>query len=1022
MRSFVRFIVDNHHFSILLVLIVLAYGLVSVAETPLTKDPSVPVPKVMLELFVDGASPSEMERNAVFPIEQELRTIPGIEGIRTAASHSYAQSWISFTYGVDLAERLREVESAISRIRRKLPSQLDFRARQYKIADWISAFLFSVEGEGIAPAQLRETAQELATRLRKVADLKDVELVTPDEQVEIALDAPALARLGIGLDQVQAAIRADNAFAASGRLHVIDRDFRFAGPASRYRTPEDIGATLLYAADGTPVALREVARVQLALKGTQGITRRDGREVFFVQAHTSESINILDVSRRVTQAVEEFRAGLPEGVRVETLFDQSEGVETIVFNLQDNFLQGIAILFCVLLFTVGMRSSLVISSILPLSFLTAVCLLGFSGYGIQQMTIAGFIVALGLLVDNAIVVTENVFLAQRYQGATAKEAAVEGTVKAFAPLLSSTLTTMLAFVPTFLLTSEVGLYLRSMSVTIWFSLLASLFMSVTVVTLLLSRFGTLGKVRWLPNPPSALNALIPFRDGPYKRLVNVAIRFRWLTIIAFIGLLAFSINQARQLHIEVFPPTGAPYLTVNLTLAPGLDGPTREGIIQELEGLAHSVDGVDSVLSFSGVATPQIDLVMDPRGDIVALVRTRSGVEPVVRRVQSALKAALRPLKAYGEVTVGLFQYHDLTYAAPFSLKVTGSDVAKLAAYVAQIDEPLREVEGVDAMVNPLKGSQTLLDLAFDRERAAQLGVTKAAVDPWINLLTYGIVVDRMRDGRGEERPLLLKVAPREAAPLAVLHDLQVPTLHGGTVPLAEVVEARFRPSESRITHVDFEPTVEIDFWLDEGLTPEQVSAKVMQRLKDLPPPSGVSAEIGGSLVKKRANFKGLGANAVFAALLIFAILVLQFRSFSQPFIVLAAVPMCIIGALLGLVVTDQSMTFVAAVGITSLIGIVVNDTILLVEEGNLLRAEDPSQPIALVAAEAARKRFMPVLLTSITTIAGLLPMAVTDNLFKTMAITISGGLFSSTLLTLLMVPALYSFLSSRQQPVRSDP
>ena len=227
-------------------------------------------------------------------------------------------------------------------------------------------------------------------------------------------------------------------------------------------------------------------------------------------------------------------------------------------------------------------------------------------------------------------------------------------------------------------------------------------------------------------------------------------------------------------------------------------------------------------------------------------------------------------------------------------------------------------------------------------------------------------------------------------------------------------------PSENSIVHVQFEPTVELDFWVREGFTAPQVADNVIAALKDLPPPAGVKAQIGGALEKQAENFQGLGKNAILTVMMIFAIFVLQFRSFVQPFIVLSAVPLCVIGALFGLVFSGQSMTFVAAIGITSLMGIVVNDSILLVEEGNHLLEENPEMSASEAAAEAARKRFMPVLLTSITTIAGLLPMALGDSLFKTMAITICGGLFSSTLLTLFMVPALYSYLSPRRQPVRT--
>jgi len=1015
MYKFIRFVIANHHFSILLVLIILAYGAVSLYETKLTQDPTVPFPKVALDIFVDGASPTEIERNVLFPVEAEIRAVPDIVDIRLTAYHNYAEGVITFRYGVDPAEKAREVESAIQKIRRKLPAAMDYRAKEYVISDLLSSFLFSVEGAELEPQRLYEVAADLAAALRKVRDLKGVEVVNSEEQIGIYLDPVKMRSLGVGVDQVATAVQSDNGYTASGRLHINDRNFRLGGSRSRYQGTDDMGETRVYSADGVPVAMKGIAEIRLEPRNMGGVTRKDGHPVYFVRASTTDDINILEVSDRVQKALEVFRTALPAEVRVERVFDASDGVRTIVSSLVNNFLQGIGVLFLVLLFTVGFRSGLVISTILPLSFLTAVFLLGFTGYGIQQMTIAGFIIALGLLVDNGIVVTENAYLLQRYEGKGAAEAATMGAGAAFLPLLSSTLTTMLAFVPIFLLTSDVGLYLRSMSVTIWLSLLSSLFLAVTVIALLLSRVGTLGGLGRIPNPPSILNMLIPFRDSPYRWLVKKALQWRVFTIVFFLALLVFSIERGSKLPVEIFPPSGVPYVTVNLTLSPGMDESSRNAIAEELEALVKPLDEIESVMIFSGVKTPWIDLVMDPRGDIVALLRTHSGESGRVRRLEEVLKTRLQPLKAYGDVTVSLFQYHDLTYTAPFTLKISGSDAARLNAYALQIDDTLRAVEGVDSLFNPLKGSQIGLELRFRSERAEQLGVQKSEVDHWINLISYGNEVDRFRDSRGDERPLMLKIRRSETAPLEVLQDIHVSSLKGGTVPLAEVVEPVFIESEKRVTHLKFEPSVEIDFWTKGNYSSEQVAANVMAALQSVPPPPGIAAGIGGALEKQQENFDGLGKNALFTVFIIFAIFVLQFRSFVQPFIVLSAVPLCVIGALLGLVVTGETMTFMAAIGITSLMGIVVNDSILLVEEANLLLTEHPEMSVKEASAEASRKRFMPVLLTSLTTIVGLMPMAMGDSMFKTMAIAICGGLFSSTLLVLFLVPALYSFLSPRR-------
>jgi len=1012
MNRFIRFVVENHHFSILLVLIIFFYGLVSVYETQLTQDPAIDTPKVHLQFFLDGSSPSEIQRNVIFPVETELRTLADLNDIRTVIYHNYVETWLTFRYGVDIESKSREVESAINKIKRRLPSNLDFTAKVFKISDFISSFVFSLSSDIATPREQYETALDLVSDLEKLDDVKAISVVHADEDISVELDIVAMRRLGISVEQVRDAMRSDNAFAAGGRLHINDRYFRFSGSESSYKNLQSMLQTRVYSASGQPIELSEFAKISKTARSDEGITRHNGKPVFFVKVGANENINILDVKQRVKATVQTFQSNLSKDIKLEWIFDQSLGVETLVFDLLDNFAQGVGILFLVLLFSVGFRSGIIISSILPLSFLTAMFLMGFTGYGIQQMSIAGFIIALGLLVDNGIVVTENAYILQKYKGFNKTDAAIRGSADAFSPLLSSTLTTVLAFMPIFMLTSDIGLFLRSMSVTIWLSLIASLFIAVTIITLLLSRIGTLGGLWFIPNPPSFLILLIPFRDTVYKTLVRWAVKLRIITIILFIGLLVGSLYLATKLTVEVFPPNGEPFFTVNITLPKGMDKDSRQQVIEELETILADYDEIAAVSTFSNVALPRTNVVMDFRGDVVALVRTQSGNADYMRALVAKLKHAVEPLKVYGSITFALFQYKDLTYTSPFTLQLSGNNTDDLKIYAKQIHDQLRDTKGVDTLYNPMKGSQTLLRLEFQAERAAMLGVAKSDVDTLVNMMTYGYEIDRFRDARGKEFPILLKFPPDEAAPLEILQNIHVASHKGGNVPLAEVVKPVFLESESHIAHIQFEPTVEIDVWNKGEYTAEQVAENIMQTIAQTDKPKGIKAHIGGALEKKQQDFQGLGKNALFTASLIFAIFVLQFRSFSQPFIIFSAVPLCIIGALTGLVVMEQSMTFVAAVGITSLMGIVVNDSILLVEEGNVLLKENPSMTVKEASIEAARKRFMPVLLTSVTTIAGLLPMALGDSLFKTMAIAICGGLVSSTFLILFLVPALFSYLS----------
>ncbi|RKZ84723.1 MAG: hypothetical protein DRR19_17320 [Candidatus Parabeggiatoa sp. nov. 1] len=1012
MRKFIIFIVENTHFTLLLALIILFYGLASLYQLNITQDPEIDFPQIDAFFFLQGASPSDLQKNVVFPIEAEIRGIRDIIDIQTTISHGSVHIWMKFKYGVDVVQKTREIESKINNIRRRLPEKLDFNVKALRISDIMSAFLLGIRSDGEHRDEQDNIALDLVNILEKVEHLKNISVVRSDEDIIVSLDLTKMRWLGISVDQVTNAIKSDNAFSSSGRLRINDKYFRFSGPDSRYEQFEDLKKTVVYSADGNPITLEAITSVYKRSQDDRIFSRYNSVDTAFVKIGVDSEVNILELKNKIAEAIKTFKATLPPTTQIDFIFDQSEGVRHLVFGLLENFAQGLVILFLVLLFSVGHRSTIIISSILPLSFLTAIFLFSFTGYGIQQVSIAGFIIALGLIVDNGIVVTENAFLLQNYQGYHRKDAAITGTSVAVSPLLSSTLTTMLAFSPIFMLTTDTAIYLRSMSVSIWLSLFASLFIAVTFVTVMLARIGTIGPLFGIPSPPSILVWLIPFRDRLYKTVLFYVVKWRFLTIFVGLLLLGYSLYLGSQLPIQVFPPTGDPYFTVNVTMPVGTDEPTKERVAHKIEEELKQFDAVESVATLISTKFPLFNVSMNNLGDLVILVKAKFGDEQRLNQLISELKVALRPLKVYADISLSLFQYKDLKYQSPFTLVVSGSEVNTLKAFAKKIDDSLRDIEGVDSVQNPMKSNQLNLRLEYIEDRANALGIAKSQIDLLLGMLTYGYEIDRFRDNRGQEFPILLKIEPDETNPLEILREIMIVGTKGDKIPLSEVISPSFEESESHITHSLFQPTVEIDFWLKEGFTDEEVAANVLNAVNRFDKPLGVLVEIGGALKKKQQDFQGIGKNALLIAALIFAIFVLQFKSFSQPLIIFSAVPLCLIGAIMGLVVTEQAMTFFAAVGITSLMGIVVNDSILLVDEGNNILKENPEKDVKEVAIEAGRKRFMPVLLTSLTTIAGLMPLALGSSPFKTMAIAIVGGLMSSTFLILFLVPALYSFLS----------
>lgn len=1023
-NKFITFIVENTHFTALLVLIILFYGLTSLSQINVAQDPDIDYPLFALKLYLPGATPERMEQDVIFPVERELRGINGIKSIRTLIIHGFSVIEVRFQHRFDITQKMQEAETVINQIKRKLPGELEFSLENIVTSGLLSAFVISFHAPFLSPDEQESSARDLVSALQQIDNLKNIELLAADKEIVVELNSKRLYRQNITPQQILTEIKAHNATATGGNLPLGDDNLRFTGPDKYYQRVEDIRKTVIQGADGKALELGGLASVYLRNESGKSISARyNGKPVGLIKVGVeSKQSNILEVKKELLAKIEEFKSGFSQAPEIELVFDQAREVNQLLSGLVHSFFQGIAILFLVLLFSVGLRSTVIVTSLLPISFLMAIMLLSFTPFGIQQVSLAGFIIALGLMVDNAIVVTENTFILQQYHQYDRKQAAIEGTASAVAPLISSTLTTMLAFAPVFMLTADTALYLRSLSASIWLSLLASLFIAVTFIALLLARLGTLGTLFRLPVMPSFLVALIPFRDKPYKRLLRFTVRWRVITIIIFVLLLGGALSLASGLKVEIFPVTGNPYFTVNLQLPKDYLEHKRHELVVGVEKVLAEFEEIKNVSNVSGNNYPWLNASMDPFGDIVFLVETTYGEESRLRRLTGQIEEKLAPLARDADINLSLFKYKDPVFRSPFTLVISGKDSLSIQEYARKIHEPLKKIPGIKNIDNPAKSNQPGFRLNYRYDKAALLGIPKSRIDPYVLMLTYGYEIDRFRDRRGNEYPLLLKLSPAKRSIDELLRETMVSGDNGQTIPLSELLEVSLYESENKRQHNEFKPVLELDVWLKPGIQAEQAAAEVMRKIDDIGVSTGLKVELGGILARKQEDFQGFGKNALIIAALIFSIFVLQFRSFAQPLIVFTAVPFCLIGVIAALLITGLPVTFFAAVGITSLMGIVVNDSILLVDEANHLRQENPAMAIAETAIEAARKRFMPIVLTSVTTIAGLVPLALAESPFKVMAVSIIGGLTSSTLLLLFLVPALYSLLSSKITPEDTKP
>jgi multidrug efflux pump subunit AcrB len=1017
MKRFTTFIVENAHFTILLTLIMVLLGVFSISKIKISQDPMVEFPELFMTMTLPGASPSELQKSVVLPIEEDLKALEDLNKIETTIKNGFAYSTIRFEYGVDVDEKERRVTSTLNNLKAELPSELETHVKQSSISDYIAPFVFAVVSDTATMEEIDRVSDKLKKRLTRVRGFVNVEVMRAGQEVHVFMDPNRLALHGLTLDAVIESLKSENTFLPTGIIPFDSQEIQLMPPAGGYKSVDEIKNTLLITPRGNRLPLKAVADIAKTWELNNIVSRTNGLKCRFVTMNATARANILNLKKAVERILKELRGEIRPEISIEVLYDQETGVRQKLSDLTSNLNQGILILCVVLLFSVGYRSGFVIALMLPMALIFSITLLSFTDYGIQQISIAGFIIALGLIVDNGIVVTENAYILMTYKGKALKDAVIEGTASVIKPLISSTFTTVLAFAPLFLLTTDEGLFLRSLSVTIWIALGCSLFISITFSTLLLSRIGTENKLWKLPSPPSFLIALIPFRDKWYRKGIFWVLWHPIISALVPIVLLAATLMVATTLDVIVFPESDDPYFTIAVEPPADTSQAETEKTLALVEARLRNFEEVIRVSSIIGERFPMANVGIERarrgRTNATMFVEVNFRDSHRLARLTGRIDEAIDDLRRRAMIRVSPFKVGGSAAKHPIILDVAGEDISELRALASSLAKRIRTMPGVKLVDNPARSEQFAVGIEIDRQKAALAGLAKPHLDPIISMLTYGLKIDEFRDERNEEIPILLKIPINPAAPMHIFNRVLVRSPSRGHIPLGHVVKAVFREPDFEINHIDFQPTVQIGV----DVMDKKDLARVEKNLQKMLFESGDlignhTVTIGGQQKDKAKAFAGFGEFSAIIAVVIFAIFVLQFKSFTQPMIIYTSIPLCLIGALSALYVTGQPISFVAFVGVTSLMGIVVNDSILLVDEGNQLLASESFRSVVDAAAEAGRNRFMPILLTSVTTIMALIPMALGKTMFKPMAIVLIGGLFSSTFITLLITPLLFSKFS----------
>ena len=1001
--------IRNSQFTLMIFIILLIMGVSSFLTMPRTEDPPMDIPGASVIAIYPGGNPTDLEELILNPIEKAVNELDDIKVITSTIKDGIVSMAVEFTFENDAQDKFDEVVRQVNSVRGDLPEDIfDLRILKWSSTDVVMLQLaFVSETAGLN--RMNDNAERLKNQLEKINGIREVEVFAyPEKEVRISLDIPKMSVMRISVDDVANAIRSSNANIPGGQIRLNDNSFNVKTSGS-YKNLDEIENTAVASYMGSLIYIKDIATVKFTNQDHNYKARLNGRPAIFLTVKQKEGLNIFHINQEIDPVLEEFRASLESEIEMHTVFSQVESVDVRVNGFFINLLQGIVLVGILVFLSLGFRASVLVIIAIPLSIFIGLGWLDIYGYGLQQISIAALVIALGLLVDNSIVVTENI---ERFikSGKPGKQSAIEATSQLGWPVVTATLTTMLAFIPIITMPDKAGYFIQSLPITVILTLLASLFIALSLTPVLASGFLT-AKMKNRTTPfRKLINSII---EGPYQKTLSFAITNRGFFLILAIVTLAGAGFLFREVGVSFFPKAEKPQFRIRIQLPEGSGIDQTDRVSLEIESILDTIPFVKSYASNIGHGNPRIYYNTFPRQFDKSYAEFFIQLEEYDVDRQDKLIASLRKyFEDFPAARVFIKEFEQGTpIEAPLTIKITGDNLEVLTGLSQQVHQFVENTAGVVNSENNLDKTSTDLWFRINRDKAGILGVPIHSIDMTLRTALAGSSISNFRDEEGKDYDIVLRLPVEDIPDFEDVKKIYVKSLTGEFIPISQLISIEFKEAPGIISHYNLFRDATITGDIEKGYSLDDIALSLQEEMERMNWPEGYHYKFTGELESREESFGGMSRASIIAVIAILALMILQFKSFRQAFIIFSAIPLSVIGSTLALYITGYSFSFTAFIGLISLIGIVINNSIILVDYTNILIREGNSIDKAII--EAGKTRFTPIILTSLTTIGGLLPLTLQGGtLWAPMGWTIIGGLLASTFLTLVIVPVLFSVFS----------
>jgi HAE1 family hydrophobic/amphiphilic exporter-1 len=1013
-----HFAIRRPIFTIMVVLIVVLLGVISLLRLPIDLMPDISYPTVSISCIYENAGPEEIEELITRPIEEAVSAVPGVEKVTSVSIEGQGTIRVEFAWGTDLDAAANDIRDRLDRVMQRLPEEADRPTlRKFDLASF--PILILGASSNLDPVQTRLIIEDqVKYRLERVPGVAAVDIWGGlEREIHVSLDPAKINALVIPLDSIVSRIREGNVNIPAGTIEKGNLEITIRTPGE-YTDLRQLQDTVIAVRQGVPIQLREIALVEDSWQKVTRIVRVNSVPGMRLSVNKQSGKNTVEVARGALAELERINHDIPQ-IKIIPIIDTSDYIRRSITNVGSSAVYGGLLAVAVLLFFLrSIRSTVVIATAIPVSIIATFAFLYFGHSTLNIMTLGGLALGIGMLVDNAIVVLENIFRI-RQSGESVERAAISGTEEVTAAIAASTLTTVVVFLPLIFVRGMSGVMFKQLSLVVTFSLLCSLVVALTVVPMLSARIlpavsgSTRNRPTFLHRASELCERFFGNMQDAYKKLLHSALENRAVVVIAGVLLLAGCVTLARFIGVELMPTTDEGEVRVDAEMQVG----TRLGVLDEKFGaieqiVAQLVPEIKSTVTSVGGArwhgqgghTGGVRIALVPQSR-----RSRSSqqIADDLRKKLSAIPGMIVRTRA-GQ---GLFILRMGTSEGDkIQVEVRGHDLETADALAKQVKDIVGSVNGItDVRTSREAGSPEELVL-IDRQKAADMHLTVSAIANALQTILSGTEAGYYRQA-GDEFAILVKLRDAEKMDLRDILDLTITNSDGQPVVLRNVVSVGPRSGPVLIERKDQERLVSIRGDIS-GRDMGSVLSEIRQRLRVVPLPPEFSISFGGDYEEQQKAFGELLLSCVLALALVYMVMACQYESLRDPFVVMFSVPLAAIGVILMLLLTRTTFNIQSFIGCIMLEGIVVNNAILLVDHTNLLRHRD-RMPIRKAIEEAGRRRLRPILMTALTTTIGLTPLALGlgegGEAQAPMARAVIGGLLSSTLITLVFVPVVYS-------------